>query len=798
MGGDAVSLFADAWRFVGPVRPQARGAAVELWPRAGLCVDGAGAIPDLAFRRQGDLRHHLGEHLDVVCLHRRHHASGTARRGVRQGRRGVRGRFYPRARAWRIAGRHGSAAAVLGRGGLEFCQYALRPADPPRVAAAGSARSVALEKCKSLGCAASVALRFCTRGTIGGEFLCSGRACGSALNLRALRDLPLRLGCGDRRPDAGDGRYLRDGRAGRRRRADGPASRRAPRAAAGTWLRRPRLSDFRRGAKRSAVLARHSRDGAVGRRRRGGAGADDAIGRARPAGPVAGRDHQRAKRIPARGTVSVYADICLFHQPSGAAEIAGGAVPAGVGVTGAGDSDRGAHAGGGAGSLRADCFRTSSRCISSAPRVFPSADAVAGLEPISFDWPVMICIIAARTVFRPFAAHTVSCKGVRKSRTRAWIPNMFVSFFPRPKLFFLSAIVWTALAMAFWYGFSGDLIGSSAPEGVGVVLFWSARSLWFDLYFALGVAVFAAAWMLFAPHPWAPWSILGSALILFTSYFQVQVSVAINSWYRPFYDLVQAALSKSAPVTVERFYSELATFAGIAFVAVVVGVMTRFFVSHYIFRWRTAMNDFYMVNWPRLRAIEGASQRVQEDTMRFATTVEGLCGNLISAVLTLLAFLPVLVRLSSNVTELPLIGSIPYPVVFAAVIWSVLGTGALALIGIRLPVSELFGAIRRNYFRLYLNFMYFNIGRIVYLQTDVIFPYILLGPTIIAGKITLGSMNQILNAFTQVRTSFQYLVNSWSTIVELISIYQRLRGFEAKIGGEPLPSIETRTEPKSL
>ena len=406
---------------------------------------------------------------------------------------------------------------------------------------------------------------------------------------------------------------------------------------------------------------------------------------------------------------------------------------------------------------------------------------------------------------------------------------MFVSFFPRPKLFFLSAILWTTLAMAFWYGFAGNLIPQSGPGGVGVEIFWSPLSLWFDLYFAICVAIFAGGWMVFAPHPWALWSILGSALILFTSYFQVQVSVAINSWYGPFYDLVQAALSKSAPVTIERFYNELSTFAGIAFVAVVVGVMTRFFVSHYIFRWRTAMNDFYMANWPRLRAIEGASQRVQEDTMRFATTMEGLGVNLISAVLTLLAFLPVLVRLSSNVTELPLIGSIPYPLVFAAVIWSVLGTGALALIGIRLPGIEffnqrveaayrkelvlgeddaaraapptmtvLFDDIRRNYFRLYLNFMYFNIGRIVYLQTDTIFPYVLLGPTIIAGKITLGAMNQILNAFAQVRTSFQYLVNSWSTIVELISIYQRLRGFEAKIGGEPLPSIETRTEPKSL
>jgi peptide/bleomycin uptake transporter len=408
-------------------------------------------------------------------------------------------------------------------------------------------------------------------------------------------------------------------------------------------------------------------------------------------------------------------------------------------------------------------------------------------------------------------------------------PEMFVSFFPRPKLFFWSAVVWTAISMAVWYGYVSGLTQSSTPGIVGVALFWSASSLWFDLYFLITVAIFASFWMTLAPHPWANWSILGSALILFTSYFQVQVSVAINSWYGPFYDLVQAALSKSKPVTIEQFYGELSTFSGIALVAVVVGVLTRFFVSHYIFRWRTAMNDFYVVNWPRLRTIEGASQRVQEDTMRFATTVEGLGVNLISAVLTLLAFLPVLLRLSSNITELPLIGSIPYPLVIAAVVWSLLGTGALALIGIRLPGIEffnqrveaayrkelvlgeddsthadpptlamLFANIRHNYFRLYLNFLYFNVGRIVYLQVDVIFPYILLGPTIVAGKITLGAMNQILNAFTQVRTSFQYLVNSWSTIVELISIYQRLRGFEAMIHGDPLPPIEAEAEPQSL
>ena len=403
---------------------------------------------------------------------------------------------------------------------------------------------------------------------------------------------------------------------------------------------------------------------------------------------------------------------------------------------------------------------------------------------------------------------------------------MFVSFFPRPRLFFWSVLIWTALSMALWYGYAQGLVAPS--NTIGVSLFWSAPHLWFDLYYAIMVGIFAAFWMLFSPHPWAIWSILGSALILFTSYFQVQVSVAINGWYGPFYDLLQAALSKSRTVTAEEFYSSLSIFAGIAFVAVVVGVMTRFFVSHYIFRWRTAMNHYYVENWPRLRTIEGASQRVQEDTMRFATTVEGLGVNLISAVLTLLAFLPVLLRLSTMVTELPLIGSVPYPLVIAAVIWAIIGTGGLALIGIRLPGIEfhnqrveaayrkelvlgedqsthadpptlamLFANIRHNYFRLYLNFLYFNVGRIVYLQTDVVFPYILLIPTIVAGKLTLGPFTQITNAFTQVRQSFQYLINSWSTIVELISIYQRLRGFEAKIHGDPLPPIESEAEPQS-
>jgi len=405
---------------------------------------------------------------------------------------------------------------------------------------------------------------------------------------------------------------------------------------------------------------------------------------------------------------------------------------------------------------------------------------------------------------------------------------VFTSFFPHPKLFFLSAALWTALAVVVWYAGGRELgayfgLASSAVRGaVDASIFWSRRFLWFYVYFAASVVLFAGAWQLYAPHRYSRWSILGSALILFSAYFQVQVSVAINQWYGPFYDLIQAALSKSSAVTLAQFYGQLATFAGIAFIAVTVGVLTRFFISHYVFRWRTAMNDYFTAHWSEVRSIEGASQRIQEDTMRFASTVEGLGMNFVDAVMTLFAFLPVLVRLSSEVTELPIVGHVGYPLVLAAVVWSLLGTVFMMLIGIKLPglefgnqrveaayrkelvlgednpnhaepptLANLFGAVRRNYFRLYLNFMYFNIGRIVYLQTDNVFPYIILGPTIVAGMITLGAMNRILNAFGQVRSSFQYLINSWSTIVELISIYQRLRAFEARIEGEPLMAVKT-------
>ncbi len=422
---------------------------------------------------------------------------------------------------------------------------------------------------------------------------------------------------------------------------------------------------------------------------------------------------------------------------------------------------------------------------------------------------------------------------------------MFRSFFPEPKLFFASLAIWGIVCITGWYTIGGTLagwigLGGAQEPVIGVGKFITKPFLWFYIYYAVATFIFYAFWRAYRPHPWLIWSVLGSALILFVTSFQVQVSVAINDWYGPFYDLIQKALSIAMPaadgaapaapaapkppaITAKEYVDSLLIFAGIAFVAVFVAVLNRFFVSHFVFRWRTAMNNFYMDNWPKLRKIEGASQRVQEDTMRFAGIMEGLGVAFVDSILTLVAFLPILAKYSVSASELPFFGEVQNSLVYASIFWALLGTVFFMLIGIRLPglefknqrveaayrkelvlgednaqraepqtVRELFSDVRKNYFRLYANYMYFNIGRYFYLQSDNIFAYIVLAPTIIAGKIAFGLFNQILNAFGQVKDSFQYLINSWTTIIEMISIYRRLRAFEAAIDDEELPDIDQK------
>ena len=215
---------------------------------------------------------------------------------------------------------------------------------------------------------------------------------------------------------------------------------------------------------------------------------------------------------------------------------------------------------------------------------------------------------------------------------------MFKSFFPKPGPFFLSALIWAVIAIIFWQAGGGarlaHLSGASGDAPISAARFWSPGYLIFYAYYALCVGAFALFWFTYSPHRWQYWSITGTALIIFVSWFLVDVGVAFNALYAPFYDLIQQALTSPHKATMAQFYNGLGIFLGIALLAVVISVLNNFFVSHYVFRWRTAMNEYYMAHWQHLRHIEGAAQRVQEDTMRFASTLENMGVSFINAIMT--------------------------------------------------------------------------------------------------------------------------------------------------------------------
>ncbi|MDM1246350.1 peptide antibiotic transporter SbmA [Acinetobacter sp. R933-2] len=394
---------------------------------------------------------------------------------------------------------------------------------------------------------------------------------------------------------------------------------------------------------------------------------------------------------------------------------------------------------------------------------------------------------------------------------------MFKSFFPNPKWFFGSLLIWFIINLVLWYSGGkswGEFIGfpqayATTELPINVTRFWSAQFLWFYLWFFVSTALFAAFWKWKSNNKWQAWSVWGSAFILFNVWFGVQVSVSLNAWYGPFWDMIQKMLS-SGGGNIQDLYMGTLTFLLIAMVAVTVAVINSFFVSHYIFRWRTAMNEYYTAHWGKLRHVEGASQRVQEDTMRFATTLEALGVSFIKAIMILIAFLPVLIQLSERVPVLPIVGEIKYSLVWAAIGWAIFGTFLLMVVGIKLPglefnnqkveaayrkelvygedyvdraqpatLKELFQNVRKNYFRLYFHYAYFNMVSTWYAQLDILFSLVVLFPSIAAGTMTLGLLNQIGNVFDKVRESFQYLISSWKTIIELLSIHKRLKAFES-------------------
>lgn len=333
---------------------------------------------------------------------------------------------------------------------------------------------------------------------------------------------------------------------------------------------------------------------------------------------------------------------------------------------------------------------------------------------------------------------------------------------------------------------------------------------------------------------WALWAYGGSVFLIFSLYAQVHMSVLINEWYGGFYDLLQTAATYTVNEAksiegIKKFWEELSKFMYIALPYVLLATITAYFTRIFSLRWREAMTFDYIPRWRNVKEeIEGASQRIQEDTYRFARIVESLGLQMVRALMTLIAFLPVLWKLSEKV-NVPffngtptaitvgehevMINFIPGSLVWVALFVSLGGMFISWFVGWYLPgleynnqkveaafrkelvlgeddkinyssiksLTELFTGIRFNYQRLFMHYGYFDIWLNLYDQFMIIVPYVIMGPGLFTGIITLGIMVQVSNAFQKVHGSFALFIHNWTTITELRSIWKRLHEFETNL-----------------
>ena len=339
----------------------------------------------------------------------------------------------------------------------------------------------------------------------------------------------------------------------------------------------------------------------------------------------------------------------------------------------------------------------------------------------------------------------------------------------------------------------------------------------------------------YATRQWALWAYGGGLLLMSSLWLQVQMTVALNTWYGQFYDLLQNAASyKDNPNEgITLFLSKLISlsyvragfdgepsFVVIAFPYILLAIFTAWFTRIYGLRWREAITFNYVPRWRSVeQEIEGASQRIQEDCNRFARIVESLGLQIVRAIMTLIAFIPVLYGLSDKV-DVPVLRDIEGALVWGALIVSLGGWIISWFVGWKLPGLEynnqkveaafrkdlvlgeddkanhadpialrgFFGGIRYNYHRLYLHYGYFDAWVSTYDQFMVVVPYLIMGPGLFTGALTLGVMVQVSNAFGKVHGSFSLFLHNWTTITELRSIWKRLHEFENNLDRYAVPA----------
>ena len=322
---------------------------------------------------------------------------------------------------------------------------------------------------------------------------------------------------------------------------------------------------------------------------------------------------------------------------------------------------------------------------------------------------------------------------------------------------------------------------------------------------------------------WSGWGLLVAVVAL--NLGNVYISVRINDWNKAFYNALQA-------FDRGEMFRQLGIFCILVAFAISMSVYALYFSQLLQIRWRRWLTRKYLDDWLADRAYyqlqlgsttDNPDQRISEDLNQFTTYVLSLSVGLVTSVVSLASFLVILWGLSGP-AEIPFGASgtihIPGYLVWAALLYAGVGTWLTVKIGrplvplnfarqrfeadfrfslVRLrenaeSVALLGGEpVELRVFHERFHSVFENFGLIMkrqrcltwltlgYTQVAVIFPVVVVSPRYFARQIGLGSLMQVVNAFSFVQNSLSFIVNSYSDIATLLAVTQRLGGFEERL-----------------
>jgi len=345
------------------------------------------------------------------------------------------------------------------------------------------------------------------------------------------------------------------------------------------------------------------------------------------------------------------------------------------------------------------------------------------------------------------------------------------------------------------------------------------------------ISTLGTIWRLAAPYfraedRWAGRLLLGAVVSIELSLVAIQV--ILNQWYNRFYNTLQDR-------NFSAFVSAILFFCVLAAIYTVLQVYQNYLNQWLQIRWRRWMTQTYLRQWLNTAnhyrmqllgdAADNPDQRIAEDIKMFIDSGAGfgilpIGLSLLNAIVTLGSFVVILWNLS-EAAPLALFGvTVHGYLVFAALVYAIIGTTITHLIGWPLitlnfrqqrfeadfrfnlvrtrenseQIASLngeaaererhlsrFGLLADNWIGIMKRTKKLTFFTASYSQASIIFPYVMVSPAYFSGKMQLGGLMQTASAFNSVQNALSYFVTAYRAIAEYQAVVTRLSGFERAI-----------------